>query len=71
MVIQENSRHKYKMLCGVLLSVYSREMAGVAVCLHRRRNENSAEYYFENFALHIITWAEPRIVQCLYLFQGE
>ena len=28
----------------------------------------SAEHYFENFALHIITWAEPRIVQCLYLF---
>ena len=29
----------------------------------------SAEYYFENFALYNITWADPRIVQCLYLLQ--
>ena len=27
----------------------------------------ASEYYFENFALYNITWAEPRIVQCLYL----
>ena len=28
-----------------------------------------AEYYFENFVLYNITWAEHRIVQSLYLFE--